>query len=92
MKRGLTSSAGPDVPREIAWYVGVRRFDHSVQQQSFMGTGNEIISRVFVPLLLFRVGQLSITGQKMYAKYWLSLRYNTPVICNHCHCPYEAGE
>ena len=71
MKRGLASSAGSDVLREIAWYVDVRGFDLAARQHSFMGIGHEIISRAIVPLLLFRVGQLSITaGQKMYIKYW----------------------
>ena len=37
---------------------------------SCMGIGHEIISRAILLLLLFRVGQLSITGQKMYTKYW----------------------
>ena len=37
MKRGLASSVGSDVPREIAWYVDVRGFDPAVRQHSFMG-------------------------------------------------------
>ena len=70
MKWGLASSAASDVPREIAWYADVRGFDPAVRQHSLMGIGHEINSRAFFPLLLFRVGQLSITGQKMYSKYW----------------------
>ena len=70
MKWGLASSAGLDVPREIAWYVDVRGFDPAVRQHSLTGIGHEIISRAILPLLLLRVGQLSITGQKMYTKYW----------------------
>ena len=70
MKWGLASSTGSDVLREIAWYVEVRGFDPAVRQHSLMGIGHEIISRAILPLLLFRVGQLSITGQKMYTKYW----------------------
>ena len=70
MKWGLASSAGSDVPREIAWYADVRGFDPAIRQHSFMGIGQEIISRVILPLLLFRIGQLSVTGQKMYTKYW----------------------
>ena len=69
MKWGLASSAGSDVPREIARYADVRGFDPVVWQHSFMGIGHEIISRAILPLLLFRVVQLSITGQKMYTKY-----------------------
>ena len=72
MNWGLASSAGSDVPREIAWYADVRGFDPAVRQYSLMGIGHEIISRAILPLLLFRVGQLSITGQKMYTKYWFS--------------------
>ena len=69
MKRGLVSSARSDVPRDIAWYADVRGFDPAIRQHSFMGIGQEIISRAILPLLLLRVGQLSITGQKMYTKY-----------------------
>ena len=58
------------MPREIAWYVNVRGFDPAVRQHSLMGFGHEIMSRTILTLLLFRVGQLSITGQQMYTKYW----------------------
>ena len=64
MKWGLASSAGSDMPREIAWYADVCGFG------SLIWIGHEIISRVILPVLLFRVGQLSITGLKMYTKYW----------------------
>ena len=70
MKWGLSSSAGSDVLREIAWYADGRGFDPAVRQHSLMGIGHEIISRAILPLLQFCVGQLSITGQKMYTKYW----------------------
>ena len=56
MKKGLASSAGLDVPREIAWYADVRGFDPTVWQHSFMGIGHVIISSAILPLLLFRVG------------------------------------
>ena len=56
MKRGLASSAGSDVPREIAWYADVCGCDPTVWQHSFMGTGYEIISSAIHPLRLFRVG------------------------------------
>ena len=70
MKWGLASSAGSDVPWEIAWYADVCGFDPAVRQHSLIWIGPEIISKAILPLLLFRVGQLSITGQKMYNKYW----------------------
>ena len=72
MKWGLASSAESDVSREIAWYADVHGFDPAVRQHSLMGIGHEIISRAILPLLLFRVGQLSTTGEKMYTnfKYW----------------------
>ena len=70
MKWGLASSPGSDVPWEIAWYADVRGFDPAGRQHFLMGTGHEIISRAILPLLLFRVGQLSNTGQKMCTKYW----------------------
>ena len=47
----------------------MRTFDPAVRQHSLMGIGHEIISRAILPLLLLRVGLLSITGQKMYTKY-----------------------
>ena len=70
MKWGLASSAGSGVPLETAWYADVHGFDPAVRQHSFMGISHEIISRAILPLLLFRVGQLSVTGQKKYTKYW----------------------
>ena len=66
MKWGLASSAGSDVPREIAWNADVHGFDPAVRQHSLIGVGHEIISRAILPLVLFPVGQLLITGQKMY--------------------------
>ena len=60
MKIGLASSAGSDVPREIAWYADVRRFDPTAWQHSFIGIGYEIISSAILPLLLFRVGLVVI--------------------------------
>ena len=70
MKWGLASSAGSDVSRDIAWYADVCGFDPAVRQHSLVGIDHEILSRAILPLLLFRVGQLSFTGQKMYTKYW----------------------
>ena len=70
MKWGLASSTGSDVPREIAWYADVCGFDPAVRPHSLIWNGHEIISRAILPVLLFRVGQLSVTGQKMYTRYW----------------------
>ena len=70
MKWGLASSAGSGMAREIAWYADVRGFDPALRQHSLMGIGHEIISRAILPQLLFCVGQLLITVQKMYTKYW----------------------
>ena len=70
MKRGLASSAGSGVSREITWYADVLGFDPAVRQHSFMGIGHQIISRPILPLVLFRVGQLSINGQHINTKYW----------------------
>ena len=53
MKWGLASSAGSDVPREIAWYTEVRGFDPAVRQHSLMGTGHEIISRAILSYCCF---------------------------------------
>ena len=53
MKWGLASSAGSDVPREIAWYADFREFDPSVRQHSLIGTGHEISSRAILPYRCF---------------------------------------
>ena len=53
MKWGLASSAGSDVPREIAWYADVRGFDSAVRQHSLMGIGHEIISRAILHYCFF---------------------------------------
>ena len=66
MKWGLASSAGSGVPR----VCGRSWVGSCTPANSPMGFGHEIISRAILPLKLFRVGQLSITGQKMYTKYW----------------------
>ena len=93
MKRGLASSAGSYVPQEITWYVDVCGFDPTVWQHSFMGIGHEIISSAILSLLVFRVGLVvSYWPKRCTLSTGLSLRYNAPVICNHCHCPYWAGE
>ena len=67
MKWGLASSAGSDVPRQ---YADARGFGPAVRQHSLMGIGHEIISRAILSRLLFRVGQLSITGQRIYTMNW----------------------
>ena len=79
------------MPREIASYADVRGFDPAVRQHSLMGIGHEVISRAILPLLLFRVGQLSITGQKMTLITGLSLRYNAPVIVTTATAPTGLG-
>ena len=60
-------------------------FDPAVRQHSRMKIGHEIISRAILPQLLFHVGQLSITGQKMYTKYWFISLVQCTSHCNHCH-------
>ena len=37
-----------------------------------METGSEIISTTILPLPLIQVGQLSVTGKRMWPKYWLT--------------------
>ena len=54
------------------WYSGGCGFDPSVQQHSFVEIGHEIISTAILSLPLIQVRQLSVTGEKMCTKYWLS--------------------
>ena len=53
------------------WYADGRRFDPDVRQHSFVEIGHEILSTVILSLPLIQVGQLSVTGERMYTKYWL---------------------
>ena len=55
-----------------AWYVDGGRFDPSVRQHPCMEIGHEIISTAIHPLLLIQVGQLSVTGERMCTKHWLT--------------------
>ena len=48
-----------------------RWFDPQVRQHSFVEIVHGIISMAIISLALIQIGQLSITGEKMY---WLTLR------------------
>ena len=42
-------------------------------KHSFVEIGHDIISTVILSQLLIQVGQISITGERMCTKYWISL-------------------
>ena len=41
----------------------------------FRGDGDEIISMAILSLPLIQVGQLSVTGERMRTKYWLTAKF-----------------
>ena len=51
---------------------GGHGFDPPVQQHSFVKIGHEIISTAILSLPLIQVGQLSVIGERMCTKYWLT--------------------
>ena len=51
-----------------AWYADGRGFDPPVRQHSFMKIGQKIISTAILPLPMIQVGQLSVTGERMYTE------------------------
>ena len=54
------------------WYSGGHGFDPPVGQHSFVEIGHEIISTAILSLPLIQVGQVSVTGERIYTKYWLT--------------------
>ena len=52
--------------------LGGRRFDPLIRQYSFMEIGPEIISTAVLSLPLIQVGQLSVTGERICTKSWLT--------------------
>ena len=66
------SRAGSSVECAFDWYSGGRSFDHLVQQHSFVEIGHAFISMAILSLRLIQVGQLSVTGEMMCTKYWLT--------------------
>ena len=54
---------------------GMQTFAGSILGSSktyFVETGHEILSFAILSLLLIQVGQLSVTGERMYTKYWIT--------------------
>ena len=60
------------VARSDAGPTGIRELGSVDPPGSFMEIGHKIISRVILSLLLIPVGQLSVTGRRMFTKYWLT--------------------
>ena len=54
------------------WYSGGCGFDPPVRQHSLVAVGQEIISTAILSLPLIQVGQLSVTGERMCTKFWLT--------------------
>ena len=63
---------GSSVGSASAWYAGDRGFDSHVPQHSLLEFGHEIISTAILSLPLIQEGQLSVTGERMFTKYWLT--------------------
>ena len=63
---------GGSVGSTSTWYADGRGFVPYVQQHSFMEFGHVIISTAILFLLLIQEGQLSVTGERMCTKYWLT--------------------
>ena len=63
---------GSSVGCASAWCADGRGFDPHVWKYSFVAVGHEIISTVILSLLMIQEGQLSVTGERMCTKYWLT--------------------
>ena len=55
-----------------AWYTDRRRFDPPVT--FLVEIGHEIIPMAILSQLLIQVEQLSVTGERMCTKYWLTAK------------------
>ena len=53
-----------------AWYADSRGFYPHVRQYSFVEIGHEIISTAILSLPLIQEGHMSVTGERMFTKYW----------------------
>ena len=60
------ASPGSSIGCEYSWYSGGHRFYPLVRQYSVLEIGYEIISMTILSLPLVQLGQLSVTGEKMY--------------------------
>ena len=56
----------------VGCYSGGRGLDPPVRQHSFVETGHEIIATTILSLPLIQGGQLSVTGERMCTKDWLT--------------------
>ena len=66
----LWAGRGSSTGCASAWYAGGRGFDPHIRQHSFVEFGHEIISTAILSLPLIQEEQLSVTGERMYTKYW----------------------
>ena len=60
---------GSSVGCASVWYAGGHGFDPHVRQHSFVEIGHEIMSMAILSLPLSQEGQLSVTGERICAKY-----------------------
>ena len=67
-----TAGRGSSVGCASAWCADGHWFDPHVRIYSFVEVGHEIISTVILSLLMIQEGQLSVTGERMCTKYWLT--------------------
>ena len=71
MNKEPASVAQLDAPSD--WRPGGRGFNpRQGWQHSFVEIGREIFSTVILSLLLIQEGQLSVSGERMCAQYWLT--------------------
>ena len=68
----IITGRGISITCASAWYAGGRGFDHHVWQRSFVEIGQKIIFTAILFFPLIQEGQLSVTDETMYTKYWQS--------------------
>ena len=71
-QQNTEASASSSVRCASDWYSGGRGFDPPVQQHSFVEIGHEIISIAILFLPQIQVGQLSVTGERICTKNYLT--------------------
>ena len=70
--KDLWTGPGSSVRYASSWFSGGCRFNPLDWQHSFVEIGHEIISTAILSKLLIQVGHLSVTGEWMCTKYWLT--------------------
>ena len=66
----LSTGRGSSIGSEFAWHANGLEFDPHVRHILSWRLGHENISMAILPLPLIQEEQLSVTGERMCAKYW----------------------